>query len=232
MSSAQRRVSSSKPKPAQRGTPDPAPKRKPSTQTSQTPASDEQRGRTAIPIGSIMTYEQMMAQRQPTYFPPAPSPFEWTTQRTLQMMYIMTSNEKPTGVNKFTNISFIRLELNIRLKLNVPIIVVFEFITSRWDLDGADNIEYNRTPRRSYANTKDDQVTVEAQSRPRFNGPLRTPKIILERIDSQLNKRQMEQLLKAKVEKAAQTAAASNYLKKRPTAKTPEFPVAQSTPGS
>jgi len=98
MNSAQRRVSKRTPKPKQRGFPVPVPNIQLSTQTPalQAEPQEETFVQDIAPIGPIETYHQMVEQKQPTEFCPAPDPFEWTTERTLEMLYSMR-NLRPVG---------------------------------------------------------------------------------------------------------------------------------------
>jgi len=94
MNSAQRRASKRRPKHKKQGSPVPR------SIPSQTPASDEQPGESSleytVPIGTINSYAQMVAQKQPTDFPAAPVPFNWTNQRMAELLYSF-SNKKPAG---------------------------------------------------------------------------------------------------------------------------------------
>lgn len=74
----------------------------------------------------------------------APSPFIWTTERTLALLNCMIGR-KPAGLHKHVNMMLIKTDLSKRLNMDVPTSEIWRFIDAHWDINLADKIEYQVT---------------------------------------------------------------------------------------
>ncbi|KAL4153728.1 hypothetical protein QTP88_001561 [Uroleucon formosanum] len=104
---------------------------------------------------------------------PAPVPFKWTTERSVELLFSMIGL-KPVGLKKHINVMLIKQRVSKRLNMNVPIGEIWKFLHAHWNLELA---SMEKTKREEWAKFIEEGSTAWAyfSSPARFISDMKNP---------------------------------------------------------